>query len=445
MDLNFLDGTWVCTDDVGSCPGGPILGEGCPAPLCIYSKNPLGNCECNEQLFINYDCTEGFWCSDLVPDTFLHDGCIKTCLEGQILIPNFANGGWECADNFDGSFACPGEYNLECPVNDIGNEFNSTMCDCNGQFMVSSDCRHGYYCNSLSFGGGIPFDCEEGKILDINIRDQVVRCVPDNGNCPGLGGFTIGCGDGSIKPTPPPNPGTPGNNTLGDCECGDEFFIGEDCTKAFYCADSLKPEFQGLELNCEPGKRVKLDIPTKYWECVDDDEDFVCPGDFHSDCQNTFNVECGCKNEIWVNGPCGRAYLCEGPQVNGINNGIMIGCPEDMIITFDFNSPVSYTCTEQKDKCFGSYHFGCGGEWENVTFTPPPTTTTGASTTTTTTTPKVTTTEDRTTSWTTTSTTGGSESSSTTTTMSQATTSGSNVVMPSFLVLVVLLHVMQKL
>jgi hypothetical protein len=46
-------------------------------PSCAATvKNPFAKtCECNEQLFVQNDCTEAFWCSEFTANT----GCLQEC------------------------------------------------------------------------------------------------------------------------------------------------------------------------------------------------------------------------------------------------------------------------------------------------------------------------------------------------------------------------------
>lgn len=70
FDVDFYRPTeFTCAGGVGNkCPGnfhygceGGDMGGGHPI-LCHREKNPLGNCQCDEQFFMSQDCTEGFWC-----------------------------------------------------------------------------------------------------------------------------------------------------------------------------------------------------------------------------------------------------------------------------------------------------------------------------------------------------------------------------------------------
>jgi hypothetical protein len=45
----------------------------------IPGQNWLGKCDCEGQLFIGTNCSEGFYCTSKTPDTTLYDGCVARC------------------------------------------------------------------------------------------------------------------------------------------------------------------------------------------------------------------------------------------------------------------------------------------------------------------------------------------------------------------------------
>ena len=50
---------------------------------CAYTTNELGECGgCNQQIFINEECDQAFYCSTNAPDG--QDGCSKQCNDGQV-------------------------------------------------------------------------------------------------------------------------------------------------------------------------------------------------------------------------------------------------------------------------------------------------------------------------------------------------------------------------
>ncbi len=362
--LDFETGRYSCIDDVDTCPGGQISGVGCPVPECQIGKNNLGTCECDSQFFINADCTEGFVCTSNIPDPYLYDGCLQTCNRGEILVPDFAEKTWQCLDNDPSVSRCNGAFNLECPQNDIGTEFNSTMCECDGQLLVDHDCRNGFYCFSLMGDGGWNITCPEGQIIVTDTRTWNWGCEEDNGQCPGLGGYKFGCREGNPDP-PQLLECNFARNPFGECECVNEFFISEDCSTSFFCSEYRpSPDVDGCLLQCADGQTVKLDPTTFTWTCVPRNESFICPGEFKLDCTNTFDVHCNCENEVWMNGDCTQAAVCTAPEAEDGSNALRtVSCPDDQILDIDFYdfTPGQYQCTEDVTQCPGSFHFGCQG------------------------------------------------------------------------------------
>ena len=384
VDIDFEEMSWSCTTNTGKCPGGR-LSFGCPERLCAYSTNTLGTCGCENQLFIGNGCTEGFLCTSSIPNPLIYDGCIKQCQDGQILVPDFANDDWTCIEDSDDVF-CPGSYHMECPENEIviDEDFDGSNCDCDGQMWIDKTCRNAFFCFSrLGPNGGRYFTCPEGEIIKLDHQRQRVECEKDVGQCPSGGGFKLGCQLDS--PTPEPLQCEWAKNDIGQCECNHEVFISDDCTKSFYCVDfppAGEEDADGCLLDCEAeqgDKVVHLDATTNTWECVDRSATFTCPGAFNLDCENTFDVLCGCQNEIWVNGKCDKAFKCDGPHTLGVNDGSIISCPEGTRIDINWdNNPFDIRCTRDAEACPGSFHYGCGIDMATSTPetppTPPPTT-----------------------------------------------------------------------
>ena len=66
------------------------------------------------------------------------------------------------------------------------------------------------------------------------------ECVSDDGQCPGLGGFKLGCPE-----EVPTNPESSTQvNPYGTCECDGQFFSNDDCTAGIFC-DSFFGENMG--------------------------------------------------------------------------------------------------------------------------------------------------------------------------------------------------------
>ncbi|TRY74637.1 hypothetical protein TCAL_15615, partial [Tigriopus californicus] len=380
VDLTTSD--WYCSNETDKCPGGPINGIGCPIPLCRYSQNHLGNCSCDGQLFLGDNCDEGFFCSTNIPDPYLFDGCRKSCLSGQILVPDIPNRDWSCKDLSETNFRCSGEFNLECPSNSIDGGLTSEDCNCSSEIIVSADCRELLHCSSKFNNGSKTVKCDEGTIVEIDLETHSYGCTENIGKCPGMGGFRLGC-RGEDLPEPPELKCEFSKNPLGQCGgCEGQIFVNENCTEAFYCSFWTPEDGQeGCHKQCSGGQIVQFDLLAKNWTCTDRPEGFICPGKFQVDCQDKedFDIQCGCPNEVWLNQECNAAFICEEKResLSDPNRGKYVSCPPGRIIEIDFQNPYNYTCTKNVEKCPGSFHFGCvGGDFGSLTTLPPPTTST---------------------------------------------------------------------
>lgn len=359
--INFEEKTWACDPDRTKCPGGSLDGIGCTVPDCVYSVNPFGECSCDEQFFINDDCTEGFYCNSNIPDPYLFDGCIQRCLQGQILVPNFAGDMWQCIDAPD-EFKCPGKFNLNCPDQNVGGGFDDSICECDGQLWISDDCKESFYCFSRLTNGGRNYGCSGSQIVAVDFNTWTYACQEDEGQCPGLGGFQLGCAAGAL-PGPPLNC-TFDLNPFGSCDgCEGQIYVGEDCTEAFYCSKYVENSAtqEGCHLVCPEGERIDLDLTNQSWECIPATPDFTCSGSLKVDCESNFDVQCRCRNELWVNDDCTDAFWClDTIDENGYNDGRSLSCPEGTHISLSFD-PAGYRCTSDLTQCPGSFHFGCDG------------------------------------------------------------------------------------
>ena len=206
-------------------------------PDCVRENNPFGKCECDEQFFLNSDCTEGFQCSDL-SDGF--DGCFRKCLAGQVLIPDFSDNTWSCMDVNFADFECPGKFNLYCPDNDIGGDFDSAKCECNGQLLVSNDCKESFYCLDRLETGGAPLNCEnEDEIVEVDFLNHEWACTNNTANCPGLGGFALGCQGGGIDFSCPEGSEKRTEHPFnGRCACDEQLWVSEGCKEGYWCFDT---------------------------------------------------------------------------------------------------------------------------------------------------------------------------------------------------------------
>merc|ERR1712168_550960 len=174
--------------------------------MCYKTANPLGSCTCNEQFFVNDDCTTGFLCrDDINQENPANDGCLIQCNEGWQLLADPRNGGhWYCTNI--STPICPGKFNTECPCNDcpIGD------CQCDGQLRVSQDCKTAHYCNSTLPNGFDEITCSNpNEIVYVNLAQMSWSCAADDGRCPGA--FHVGC-ETTTTTTTTTNPTTTNNN-----------------------------------------------------------------------------------------------------------------------------------------------------------------------------------------------------------------------------------------
>ena len=233
VTLDYSSFTWDCATDFGTCPGQGGFHFGCGAGryevpyLCqdVSAESAgndfgFGDCFCNDQVFIDYDCTRGFQCRLDVAESLYNDGCLHTCAEGELLRPildasNDTSVGFECVD--ESTYTCPGAYVERCPgQSPIESSLDSSSCDCEGQLLVVGGCQKSLLCT-----GGLVNTCAPGQIVDVDITNlNNVGCKTDDGSCPSLGGYKLGCNDGvdpdPTNPTttsPPPSTTTPSTIT----------------------------------------------------------------------------------------------------------------------------------------------------------------------------------------------------------------------------------------
>jgi hypothetical protein len=196
IDIDLFDLRMTCIPDNGQCPGLGGYTLGCPeavptqTPVTNDEVNPLGTCKCEGQFFSSSDCTQAFWCGADVANNI---GGLQECQEGQIVRPNFEEDLAQCVTSVN---QCPGAFNVNCPDEDVGNDFDQNNCACNDQVWVNNDCSTGFYCDSAMANGGKGLKCGTGEMINIDISAFTWTCVQDQGHCPGLGGFSLGtCSD----------------------------------------------------------------------------------------------------------------------------------------------------------------------------------------------------------------------------------------------------------
>ena len=213
-------------------------------------------------------------------------------------------------------------------------------------------------------GGGQGVVCGEDKVISIDIRSWNWGCTSDEGQCPGLGGFKVGCSGGNMVPPPVFNCDTEViANPFGECECPGQLFTNDQCDELFYCYNSVSTNGgEGCHLKCEDGKVALLDIKNKDWSCVERTDDFVCPGKFNTGCRDEdFAPECACDGEVWMNNDCSEAFICSGKKTGSTNPGDIFTCGNDEVAVVDLADHSKPYCSTDKTKCIGSYNLGCSG------------------------------------------------------------------------------------
>ena len=358
--------TWTCSQKVDTCPGGAILGVGCPQPDCEYAKNNLGTCDgCDGQLFISDDCSEGFYCDSNIPDPYLYEGCHQKCAGNQVLVPNIAQKSWQCMEKeeFIIPFQCPGTFHFECPANDVGSNFGPDDCECDQQVFMNNDCSESFYCSEKNVNGGFTIKCDPDQVVVFDFKYFNWVCAPNNGQCPGLGGFKVGCGAGN-EVEPPQLECDFDDNPFGECRCERQLFINDDCSESFYCSAFNDENKDGCHLKCEEGTAVKLDLLTKEWRCVEKTDDYVCTGGFSTGCEgDAWEVECACAGEVHLSADCQTGFICSEANDGKGNQGTIAQCEEEgHIIDMDLHDPTNYKCSHDVEKCPGTpFSFGCKG------------------------------------------------------------------------------------
>merc|ERR1711970_685573 len=190
---------------------GCISHPGAPYTLCSYAHNPLGQCECPDQVFIADDCHKGFLCMDFsvggFPEAVVaenYDGCVKECREEEVLVVDPRRGDWNCVPKVVNASilngVCPGKFNTECGCSDPAScPFGE--CACDGQLWVSHDCRTARYCDGSIDGGYVETTCNDTDIVYVNMVDHTWSCGEDDNRCPGA--FHVGCQEDVITTISP--------------------------------------------------------------------------------------------------------------------------------------------------------------------------------------------------------------------------------------------------
>ena len=328
---------------------------------------------------INSNCDSGFFCMDAIPDPWLYDGCSFKCNYNEYVVPHFATNTWQCLDIQEAAFTCAGHFNTECPDEPIpgnSNDLNSDYCDCDDQLIFSPSCKQGFQCDSSAPNGGVYKECGAGLALALDRVTWDWRCEDEDlVDCPGEGGFKLGC---PSDPDPANFNCETGSNHIDTCgSCQNQIFMDSDCQSAFICSVFTS----GCAMNCSAGQRVDLDLYSKDMECVPEAE-VVCPGPLSIDCSSepdgAVDIKCECDNHVWVHRNCKEAFFCSGPMTNeGHNQGTLATCTNNTQIgIIDFNKPDTFECVPDEGQCPGAFHFGCDPNEVTTTTTPRPSPTT---------------------------------------------------------------------
>lgn len=371
-----------CNVDIG--------GTGCPRYNCTVHPEgrearetefgPEGLCGCEQQFFINEDCSAGFLCTERTSGGVAGiDGCLAECAEGEILLPDFENRDWLCETDPDTTRnRCKGAYNIQCPRDPV--KARVEECECDFQAIFSPDCKEVFLCNSAiqPEGGFYNRVKDEDNILTVtDLRTYNVMEIEDDGRCPGLGGFKIGC-DAGFDPAPPLGKLCDWSaNTLGECECPGEVFLSDDCRQGFLCTSQHPADTDGCLISCAEKEYAFIRPGSDGWSCEERPDGYECPGTFKSDCvyrgDDEDDITCHCDGEIWVDQNCQSYTECKA-NGDGTFEKDRTSCTNGEKAIVD-QTTYEVTCRSAAfEKCFGkSVHFGCGA----AGFTDDPPTTTG--------------------------------------------------------------------
>lgn len=164
-------------------------------------------------------------------------------------------------------------------------------------------------------------------------------------------------------------------NTLGNCECGEQLFVSNDCLKAFYCMDNDALEeigedpaqVDGCELVCEDDEILMADPRQNTWYCLKKigPMPLLCPGGFKTECGCSGTDaecpigDCECNGQLRVNNDCTYAKICEE---NGAFQDFYCDENEDEIVMVDLRTEKIF-CGKNDGRCPGAFHVGC-----NITY-----------------------------------------------------------------------------
>lgn len=124
-------------------------------------------------------------------------------------------------------------------------------------------------------------------------------CVVDDGQCPGLGGFKLGCPE-EVPTNPIPTETT---NTYGTCECAGQFFSNDDCSEGFFCSESEEEVEQnkGMQWICSEDQIIRPNFLTNKVLCINRVDSQQCPGEFSVSCTDIGELnqdKCECDGQV---------------------------------------------------------------------------------------------------------------------------------------------------
>ena len=331
IDVNIRNWNWGCLESRNNCPGlggfrvGGTGNINPPELICSgYSTLPeeLGVCTgCDNQVFINHDCSYGFICSKDIPQIELDkgsQGCFHECAEGTILVPDFSAGSYQCVP--DTEAICPGRFQTFCAFDPVPDTVDESDCECDNEFLVTPDCKQVFLCDKRADGGGYSVSCDEpGEIIQVNLDNWNVGCQEDTepSKCPSLGGgFIIGCAEDPNEI--PLFCDDYGNNNLGECGgCDGQVFMNDNCSQGFICTSNLPVSTgeEGCMKSCPSGTILVPDFANERWQCLDPFEG-QCLGGLTMYCQdedignNFSDSDCSCKEELILSADCKEAFRC---------------------------------------------------------------------------------------------------------------------------------------
>jgi len=234
---------------------------------------------------------------------------------------------------------------------------------------MSGDCTEAMSCYTLLFPSpGRTLKCDPGYKVAVDFYSLEWDCVPDDGQCPGLGGFRLGCPEAlPLNPEPVTTA-----NPFGTCECEGQFFSNDDCTEGFFCLEEEFGENMGNWTQCRQDQIIRTNFLQNTVVCINRVEGQQCPGSFNVECDDigVLNEDkCECDGQLWINSDCTEGFSCYSRIAGG---GREISCPAGEAINIDITA-YSWDCVQDLDHCPGKGGFSlgaCDGSWQGTV--PPP-------------------------------------------------------------------------